>query len=110
MKRCPWFTLSLLILFALLSHAHADIKLNGLFTDGAVLQQNHEIPVWGTGREGERVVVKLASHESSTTVKNGHWMLKLKPLKAGGPFTLTVIGDNTITLTNVLIGEVWLCS
>jgi sialate O-acetylesterase len=90
--------------------AHAEIKLNGLFTDGAVLQQNRDIPVWGTGRDGEKVVVKLAGEESSTTVKNGRWMVKLKPLKAGGPFTLAIVADNAITLTNVLIGEVWLCS
>ena len=95
---------------SLLTSARADVKLNGLFTDGAVLQQNRDIPIWGTGRDGEKVAVKFAGEEASTTVKNGHWTLKLKPLKAGGPFTLTVIADNTITLTNVLVGEVWLCS
>ena len=75
-----------------------------------MLQQNRDIPVWGTGREGEKVTIKLAGEEASATVKDGRWMLKLKPLKAGGPFTLTVVADNTITLTNILIGEVWLCS
>ena len=90
--------------------ARADVKLHGLFTNGAVLQQNREVPVWGTGRDGEKVTVKFNGQELSATVRDGRWMVKLKPLKAGGPFTLTVAGDNTITLTNVLVGEVWLSS
>src|SRR2546423_6430466 len=83
--------------------ARAEVKLHGLFTDGAVLQQNREVPVWGTGRDGERVTVKFNGQKVSTTVRDGRWMVKLKPLKAGGPFTLTATGDNTITLTNVLV-------
>src|ERR1051326_3457734 len=74
--------------------ARAEVKLNGLFTDGAVLQRDRDIPIWGSGRDAEKVTVKLGGEEASTTVKDGRWMLKLKPLKAGGPFTLTVVGDN----------------
>jgi sialate O-acetylesterase len=43
-------------------------------------------------------------------VKDGHWQVRLKPLQAGGPFTMTITGDNTINVNNLLIGEVWLCS
>src|SRR5262245_33400257 len=57
--------------------ARAEVKLNGLFTDCAVLQRDREIPIWGTGRDGEKVTVKLAGEEASTTVKDGRWMLKL---------------------------------
>ena len=106
MKSC---ILCLLAVAAALT-VRAEVKLNGLFTDGAVLQQNREIPVWGTGREGEKVTVKLGAQEASATVRDGRWMIRLKPLKAGRPLTLTVSGDNTIMLTNILIGEVWLCS
>ena len=95
---------------AIAASAHAGLKLNGLFTDNAVLQQKRDIPVWGTGRDGEKVTVKLGKDQASTTVRDGHWMVTLKPLNAGGPFTLAVSGDNSITLTNILIGEVWLCS
>jgi sialate O-acetylesterase len=45
-----------------------------------------------------------------TTAKDGHWLVRLKRLKAGGPFTLSITGDNTIVINNVLVGEVWLCS
>jgi sialate O-acetylesterase len=74
------------------------------------LQQGIRVPVWGTSRDGEKVTVKFQGQEVSTVAKDGHWKVNLKPLKAGGPFTLTIVGDNTITLTNVLVGEVWLCS
>lgn len=90
--------------------ARAEVKLNGLFTDGAVLQQGLAVPVWGTARDGEKVTVKIQDQEVSTVAKDGRWSVKLKSLKPGGSSTLTVVGDNVITLTNVLVGEVWLCS
>lgn len=95
---------------AFVIQAHAEVKPNGLFGDGAVLQQKIAVPVWGTARDGEKVTVKFQGQEASTVAKDGRWLVKLKPLKAGGPSTLTITGDNTITLTNVLVGEVWLCS
>lgn len=90
--------------------ARAEVKLHGLFTDGAVLQQGVPVPVWGTARDGEKVTVKFQGQEVSTLAKSGRWSVKLPALKAGGPFILTVTGDNTLTRTNVLVGEVWLCS
>jgi len=102
--------LALGLAFAGTASVQADVKLHGLFSDGTVLQRDREVPVWGTGSDGEKVTVKFKDQEISTTVRDGRWMVKLKPLKAGGPFTLTVIAGNTITVTNVLVGEVWLCS
>jgi sialate O-acetylesterase len=88
----------------------AEVKVNNLFSDGAVLQQGRAVPVWGTGKEGERVTVKVQDQAATTTVKDGRWLVRLKPLKAGGPFVMTVTGENTITINNVLVGEVWVCS
>ena len=68
------------------------------------------MPVWGTGKDGERVTVKIQDQTVSTTVKDGRWMVRLKPLKPGGPFTLTITGENTLTINNLLVGEVWVCS
>jgi sialate O-acetylesterase len=102
--------LALGLAFAGTASVQADVKLHGLFTDGTVLQRDREVPVWGTGSDGEKVTVKFTDQEISTTVRDGRWMVKLKPLKAGGPFTLTVIAGNTVTVTNLLVGEVWLCS
>lgn len=92
------------------SVAWADVKPNGLFGDGAVLQQGQPVPVWGTARDGEKITVKFQGQEISTVARDGRWAVSLKPLKPGGPFTLTISGDNTVTINDVLVGEVWLCS
>ena len=93
------------------SAARAEVKANSLFSDGAVLQQGVAVPVWGTAKDGEKVTVKFQQQTVTTTAKDGRWLVRLKPLKAGGPFTLTITGDiNTLVISNVLVGEVWLCS
>ena len=89
---------------------HADVKPNPLFTDGAVLQRGQPVPVWGTARDGEKVTVEFGSQKVSTTAADGKWSVSLKPLKEGGPFTMTIAGDNTVTINNLLVGEVWVCS
>ena len=90
--------------------ARGEVEPNSLFSEGAVLQQGVAVPVWGAGKDGEQITVKIQDQTVSTTVRDGRWLVRLKPMKAGGPFTMTITGDNTITLTNVLVGEVWLCS
>ena len=90
--------------------ARAEVEPNTLFSDGAVLQQGVAVPVWGAGKEGEQVTVKIQDQTATTTVKDGRWLVRLKPMKAGGPFTMTITGDNTVTINKVLVGEVWLCS
>ena len=91
--------------------AVADVKLPGVFGDHMVLQCDQAIPVWGWGAAGEIVTVSLGSQtQTVTTGSNGRWCLKLNPVKAGGPFELKVVGKNTILFSDVLIGEVWLCS
>lgn len=88
----------------------ADVKPNSLFSDHMVLQRGIDVPVWGTARDGETVRVELAGQTAQTTAANGKWMVRLKPLTAGGPYTLTISGDNTVKIEDVLVGEVWICS
>ncbi len=92
------------------SHARAEVQPNALFSDNAVLQQNTIVPVWGSAKEGEKVTVTFDGDTEATEAKDGQWMVHLKPHKPGGPFTLTIAGDNTITVNNVMVGEVWICS
>src|SRR5262245_55140684 len=87
----------------------ADVKLPALISDGMVLQQGINAPLWGWADEGESVTVEFQGQKVAATAKDGKWMVRLKPLKAGGPFTLTVSGKNKIELKNVLVGEVWIC-
>jgi sialate O-acetylesterase len=86
------------------------VKPNALFSDNAVFQQNVEIPVWGSAKDGEKVTVTLDNTTEITVAKDGKWMVRLKPHQAGGPYTMTIAGQNTITVNNVLVGEVWVCS
>ena len=102
-----------LICFAMaylpLNAAFAEVRPNPLFSDNAVLQQQVEVPVWGTARDGESVTVEFQDQKVAATAVDGKWMVRLRGLKAGGPFTMTLKGDNTVVLKNLLVGEVWLC-
>jgi len=87
-----------------------SVTPHGLFTDGAVLQQGMRVPVWGTANDGETVTVTIQNQKVSTTATDGKWMVWLKPLRAGGPFTMTLAGENTVEVRDLLVGEVWVCS
>jgi sialate O-acetylesterase len=89
----------------------ASPVLPGLFSDHMVLQRDREIPVWGWADPGERITVTLNGDSQSTdTGYDGRWQLTLPSQKAGGPFVLTVQGKKTITLKDVMVGEVWVLS
>lgn len=97
-------------LVLLATSAGAAVKPAGLFTDNAVLQQGVPCPVWGTADDGEKVTVRFQGQEVSVEAAGGKWTVKLAPLQAGGPFTMTITGSNAIELKNVVVGEVWVCS
>ena len=89
----------------------AEVKLPSLLSDGLVLQQGMKVNIWGTADPGERVTVTFEGQQvSGVTESGGQWKVKLGPLNPGGPFTMTIAGKNTITLHDVLVGEVWVCS
>jgi sialate O-acetylesterase len=95
--------------------ARADVKPHALFSDGAVLQQGVTVPVWGTCDADETVIVQADSPDGNSmkipgVVKDGRWQADLPALKAGGPYKLTIKGKNTVTLKDVLVGEVWVAS
>lgn len=104
------FTMIAVISAIIGSTAAASVRPNKLFSDGAVLQQGMPIPVWGDADENERITVKFLNQKVSTTARDGRWMVRLKPVAAGGPFTMTINGKNKIELHNILIGEVWIAS
>jgi sialate O-acetylesterase len=91
--------------------ARADVRLPALIGDNMVLQQGRKARVWGKAAPGEQVTVAIAGHtERAVADAAGRWETFVGPLKAGGPFTLTIAGRNTLTINNVLVGEVWVCS
>jgi sialate O-acetylesterase len=91
--------------------AWSNVTLNGLFTSNMVLQHGKPVPVWGTAAAGENVSVKI-NGQTKTAVAGGTgaWKVALDSLAIGGPFQMVVQGANTLTLNNVMVGDVWLCS
>ncbi len=92
--------------------AVAEVQLARPFTDHLVLQRERPVPIWGTAAAGERVTVEFGTQRLETTADaDGNWLVRLAPLSASAePTQLTVRGQNTITLHDVLVGEVWFCS
>ncbi len=89
----------------------ADVRLPSLFTEHMVLQQGQQNRVWGWADAAEQVSVSICGQtQSATADEDGRWSLQLEPLEVGGPFQLTVKGKNTIEFSDVLVGEVWVCS
>jgi sialate O-acetylesterase len=98
--------------------ARAEVKPHGLFSDGVVLQRGNKVPIWGTADPGETVAVSwyqgdkwLGSVKPKPAEKDGTWRFDLQFEEAGGPYELKISSkENTIIVTNVMVGEVWVCS
>ena len=102
---------SLALTLLLAPFARADVKLLALFSDNMILQRGLSVPFWGTADAGEEVTVSARGQQGKATADAaGKWMVRLTPLEVGDAFDVTVAGKNTITLKNVLVGDVWLAS
>jgi len=91
----------------------ADIRLPAIIGDNMVLQQDQKVTIWGWADPGEEVMVSVSWHNMKWAViagRNGKWEYKMNPPKVGGPYEMTLSGKNTITIRNILVGEVWICS
>ena len=106
-------TLAATLLVAASLHAQ-DLRLSHLFTDHAVMQRETQAPVWGWGKPG--ATVKVTGSWDGRTVKckvgeDGTWRVNLQTAGAGGPFEIKVrSGRESITVSDIALGEVWLCS
>ena len=99
-----------LLLLAGAASVHA-VSLSVPFGNHMVLQRNAKVPVWGKGSAGEAVTVSFNGQtKTATTASNGTWKVLLDPMVAGGPFRLTAKGSTTVTLSDVMVGEVWQCA
>jgi sialate O-acetylesterase len=104
-----FITSLLLFIFPML--AQANVRLPLLVSDGIVLQRDTKLIIWGWASPGEKVQIKFNKKTVSTvTGPEGSWKIYLPPMKAGGPYTMEVKGNNTITVNDILVGDVWFCS
>jgi sialate O-acetylesterase len=110
--KTKYLMLSALLLSVLL--IKAEIKVASILGDNMVLQRNTEVRLWGKAKPLEKLIISASwSNNKVNTVcnENGEWLVKVKTTEAGGPYTITIKSDKeTITLKNILLGEVWLCS
>ena len=91
----------------------ADVKLPSIFSSNMVLQQQTDVAIWGTAYKNSTVRIVTSWNNKKYTTKvsdDGRWRLKVSTPEAGGPYSLTISDGHTLTLNDVLIGEVWVCS
>ena len=111
MKLPNLITSTLLLVLSCVTGVHAEVTLPSILGSHMVLQRETPITLWGWDDGGQKVTVQLGSDSASSVADDsGLWMVELKPLKAGGPHKISISGSTNITLEDVLIGEVWLCS
>jgi len=102
-----WATIITFVLCAFFT-VNAKVQLPQLFQSGMVVQRGKPVPVWGKAEAGEKIMIRMNKYQVATVADaNGHFRADLPAMKAGGPYTM-MVGD--VVLTNVYVGDVWLCS
>jgi sialate O-acetylesterase len=87
------------------------LQLPSIFSDNMVLQREASVPFFGTARPGSPVRVTIGERFVETKAKpDGTWTASFRPMPAGGPYSVTITSDRTVTLRNVMVGEVWVAS
>jgi sialate O-acetylesterase len=118
MKNLTYIFLSALLLTSAASLPAAELRPASLFTDHMILQREQPVPVWGWADPGEEITVEFAGQKKTAKADGGgKWIVKLDPMPASAePRELTVSSTNPESkiqnpkLTDVLVGDVWLCS
>jgi sialate O-acetylesterase len=99
-------------LSCLFFQSRAQLTTAKLFGDHMVLQRNQDVPVWGWSTKNAKVTVKFNGQSVHAKAdEHGDWKVLLKPMAAGGPYSMKIIsGKEHLVYTDVMLGEVWLCS
>ena len=102
----------MLLMVCFAGNLRADVHCPSIFSDHMVLQRDRPVSVWGTADPGETITVAFgAGHARTSAGPDGAWRVALPAMPASAaPRTLMVTGENTLSFTDVLVGEVWLCS
>ncbi|MDQ6812824.1 MAG: sialate O-acetylesterase [Bacteroidota bacterium] len=102
-----------LLLFVLSFGCFAEVRLPAVIADNMVLQQQSSVALWGWSNASEKIVVTTSWNNKTDSVfatRDARWKIMVPTGAAGGPYTITIRGGKVITLNNVMIGEVWVCS
>ncbi len=101
----------LVILFLLTASTFSQVRLPKLISDGMVLQRNTKVKIWGWASEGEKITVSFIDNTYNTTTnEKGEWEIILPKMEAGGPYVMKIDAGNSITINDIVVGDVWVCS
>jgi sialate O-acetylesterase len=101
----------LLLSFLLVHSAYAQIRLPRLVSDGMVLQRQTVNRLWGWASPGEKITLRFNQKKYTASAdESGKWMIRLPPQAPGGPYEMSFTASNSVTVKNILFGDVWLCS
>ena len=102
---------AILITVSALGLASGQARLPRLISDGMVLQRNAQAKIWGWAAKGEKITVKFKKSVYRTKANEaGAWNIVLPKMNAGGPYSMEIVASNRITLSDVMVGDVWICS
>lgn len=105
------FISTLTVLILLSSASYSQVKLPAIIRDSMILQRDVKLNIWGWASKNEKVNIKFNGKSYKiTTGADGKWLVRLSPMKAGGPYAMEIKGSNTIVLREILVGDVWFCS
>ncbi|QRX62623.1 9-O-acetylesterase [Dysgonomonadaceae bacterium zrk40] len=113
MKKQLFFSLFVGIFLFASPNLFSQMSVSALFSDHMVLQQKSKAPIWGNDSPGSKVEIVVSWNEKSyeaLTNREGKWQTTIETPAAGGPYQIVINGSKSITFSNVLIGEVWICS
>lgn len=111
MKRLQSLLLSLFLLAAFSFDSLGEVVLPQVIGSNMIFQRNKEIKIWGTADRGEKVRVEFNGLKLSANPKrDGTWSVSFPAMGAGGPYTIAIKGNNSIGLSNIYIGDIWICS
>jgi sialate O-acetylesterase len=114
MRNCSLIHCLILVCLIGISQGYAQtngLRLASIFTDHMVIQQGMHAPVWGYANPGSTVTIDFAGFKTQARAdENGKWMVKMPMLTPGGPYEMTITAEKTLTLRDVMVGEVWVAS
>ncbi|MCK5136695.1 MAG: 9-O-acetylesterase [Bacteroidales bacterium] len=103
--------IAVLFIMFTICQVEANVSLPNLFSNNMMFQRNQPIHLWGEADRKERIQIDFLGQTYNTRAGNsGMWSIEIPSTKAGGPFEMTIKGKNIITLSNILIGDIWVCS
>ncbi|MGD0591863.1 MAG: hypothetical protein ABSA44_13860 [Bacteroidota bacterium] len=102
---------SLYLILLISTISYGQVRLPKLISDGMVLQRDANVRIWGWASDGEKITIHFIDSTCYTTTnKNGEWEVILSKLKAGGPYVMQIDASNSITINDIVVGDVWVCS